>query len=198
MIEASKEREAMEATKSKQASPPGEQQGNGDATASAVGESEAGQIKDPRDEEIRELKDRVLRLAAEMDNTRKRLEREKSDGISFANECLLRELLPVVDNLERAVGHAEKETDCQSLLSGVRMTMKAFLDVLAKFGCAPFESAGKVFDPNYHEAILQREDPEKPGKTVLEEYQKGYTLHDRLLRPALVVVSGGGNQQGEG
>ncbi|HOV87454.1 MAG TPA: nucleotide exchange factor GrpE [Syntrophobacteraceae bacterium] len=198
MIEASKEREAMEKTEMRQASPPQEQPGNEGVTVSAVGESEAGQISDPRDEEIKELKDRVLRLAAEMDNTRKRLEREKSDGISFANECLLRELLPVMDNLERAIEHAEKETDCQSLISGVRMTMKGFLDVLAKFGCAPFESAGKAFDPNYHEAILQREDPEKPGKTVLEEYQKGYTLHDRLLRPALVVVSGSGNQEGEG
>jgi len=76
--------------------------------------------------------------------------------------------------------------------------MKAFLDVLGKFGCAPFESTGKVFDPNFHEAIMQRDDPEKPGKTVLEELQKGYTLHGRLLRPALVVVSRNVNHGGEG
>ncbi len=142
-----------------------------------------------KEEEVKQLQDRVLRLAAEMENTRKRLEREKSEGICFANESLIRQLLPVVDNLERAVQHGENETDFQGLLEGVRMTLKSFQDGLAKFGCKVFDSVGKPFDPNFHEAVMQEESSEYPEMTVLQEYQKGYLLNDRLLRPALVVVS---------
>jgi molecular chaperone GrpE len=142
-----------------------------------------------KDEEIKQLQDRILRMAAEVENTRKRLERERSDGISFANECLIRELLPVLDNLERAVQHGEKETNCQSLLEGVRMTLKNMGDVLGRFGCTSFESLGKPFDPKYHEAVMQQESTEHPEKTVIQEMQKGYTLHERLIRPAMVAVS---------
>lgn len=152
-------------------------------------ELEANDVLGKKDEEIKQLQDRVLRLAAEMENTRKRLEREKSEGISFANEALIRELLPVADNLERAVIHGGQDSNCESLLEGVRMTLKSLEDVLAKFGCVCFESVGKTFDPNYHEAVMQQESSEHPDKTVLQELQKGYTLHDRLLRPSLVVVS---------
>jgi molecular chaperone GrpE len=142
-----------------------------------------------REQEIQQLNDRLLRLAADFENTRKRLEREKSESISYANESLLRELLPVIDNLERAVEHGESESDFQGLLDGVRMTLKGFLTVIAKFGCAPFDSIGKAFDPNYHEALMQQESPDHPEKTILQELQKGYTLNERLLRPASVVVS---------
>jgi molecular chaperone GrpE len=142
-----------------------------------------------KNEEIKQLQDRILRMAAEMDNTRKRLERERSEGISFANECLIREILPVIDNLERAVQHGERETNCLSLLEGVRMTLKNMEDVLGKFGCVSFESQGKPFDPKYHEAVMQQESTEHPDKTVIQELQKGYSLHDRLIRPAMVVVS---------
>jgi len=142
-----------------------------------------------REQEIQQLNDRLLRLAADFENTRKRLEREKSESISYANESLLRELLPVIDNLERAVEHGESESDFQGLLDGVRMTLKGFLTVIAKFGCAPFDSIGKPFDPNYHEALMQQESPDHPEKTILQELQKGYTLNERLLRPASVVVS---------
>jgi molecular chaperone GrpE len=141
-----------------------------------------------RNEEVKQLQDRVLRLAAETENTRKRIEREKSDGICFANESLLRGLLPVVDNLERAIQHSEQKSDSDSLIEGVRMTLKAFSDLLARFGCVPFDAVGETFDPRYHEAMLQQEAP-GPENMVLLEYQKGYKLHERLLRPALVVVS---------
>jgi molecular chaperone GrpE len=144
-----------------------------------------------KDEEIKQLQDRILRMAAEMENTRKRLEREKSDCISFANEGLMRGLLPVIDNLERALQHGENDPDCRSLLEGVSMTLKSFGDVLGKFGCIPFDSVGKAFDPNYHEAVMQQESSEHAEKTVLQELQRGYTLHDRLLRPAMVIVSKG-------
>lgn len=142
-----------------------------------------------KDEEIKLLQDRVLRLAAENENTRKRLEREKTDGICFANENFIRELLPVIDNLERAVQHAAKESDPEALLEGVRMTLKAFADTLEKFGCKAFESVGKPFDPNFHEAVMQQESSEEPENTVLQEFRRGYTLNERLLRPAMVVVS---------
>lgn len=178
-------------------------QGNGSEQAEAAAASEEvrqsecvdANLLEEKDQEIRQLKDRVLRLAAEMDNVRKRLEREKSEGICFANESLLREFLPVLDNLDRAIEHSEKEANFQTLLEGVRMTQKGFIDALNKFGCTPFESAGKTFDPNLHEALMQQESPDYPDKTVIQEFQKGYTLHDRLLRPAMVVVSKGSKDQ---
>lgn len=140
-------------------------------------------------EELKAAQDRTLRLAAELDNTRKRLEREKTDGIAYANESLMKQLIGVVDNLERAVEHGEKDQNCSGLLDGVRMTLKSFMDIFARFGAAPFESVGQVFDPNRHEAVVQEESSEYPDMTVTKEFQKGYTLKDRLLRPAMVGVS---------
>lgn len=167
----------------------GEEGGN--AVPESVGgvEKECEELLEQKDEECRQLQDRLLRLAAEVENTRKRLERERSDGICFANESLIRDLLPVVDNLERAIQHSEQEADFQSLLDGVRLTLKAFIDAFSKFGCVPFESLNKAFDPNYHEAVMQLESAEHPEKTVIQELQKGYTLRDRVIRPAMVVVS---------
>lgn len=153
------------------------------------GNGECAEALAAKNEEIKGLQDRVLRVAAEMENTRKRLEREKSEGICFANESLLRDLLPIVDNLERAVAHGEEEGSFQALLEGVRLTLKNFGDTLGKYGCKGFESMGKPFDPNFHEAVMQQESSEHPEKTVVQEFQKGYTLKDRLLRPAMVVVS---------
>ncbi len=142
-----------------------------------------------REDELKKAQDRILRLAAELDNTRKRLEREKSEGITYANESLIRQIIPVIDNLERAIEHGEGESSCEGLLDGVRMTLKSFIDVLAKFGAVPFESLGESFDPNRHEAVTQEESSEHPDMTVTGEFQKGYTLKDRLLRPAMVRVS---------
>jgi molecular chaperone GrpE len=152
-------------------------------------EHECAEILAKKDEEARQLQDRVLRMAAEVENTRKRLEREKSEGICFANESLIRDLLPVIDNLERAIEHGSREADLPGLLEGVRMTLKGFSDTLSRFGCVPFDSLGKPFDPNYHEAVMQQESEEVPDMTVVQEFQKGYTLKDRLVRPAMVVVA---------
>ncbi len=159
-----------------------------DAGASGNGE-DFQEILAKKDEEIKQAQDRLLRMAAELDNTRKRLERERSDGIAYANESIMKELIAVIDNLERAIEHGEKESGCQGLLDGVRMTLKSFLDVFAKFGGNPFESVGEPFDPNRHEAVMQEENPEYPDMTVTREFQKGYTLRDRLLRPAMVGVA---------
>jgi molecular chaperone GrpE len=170
---------------------PGSSEGEEPASPAPVEilQEDSGEVLAQKNEEIKQLQDRILRMAAEMDNTRKRLERERSEGINFANECLIREILPVIDNLDRAVQHGEKETNCQSLLEGVRMTLKSMEDVLGKFGCVSFESQGKQFDPKYHEAVMQQESTEHPDKTVIQELQKGYSLRDRLIRPAMVVVS---------
>lgn len=150
---------------------------------------ECEELLNEKEEEVKRLQDRTLRLAAEMENTRKRLEREKLDGICFANESLLRELLSVLDNLERAIQHAADGADFESLLEGIRMIHKGLLDTLAKFGCKPFESEGSDFDPNLHEAVMQQEAEGEAENKVLQELQKGYKLNDRLLRPAMVVVS---------
>lgn len=152
-------------------------------------EKSCEELLEQKNEECRELQDRLLRLAAEMENTRKRLEREKTDGVCFANESLVRDLLPVVDNLERAIQHGEREEDFQSLLEGVRLTLKGFKDAFAKFGCVAFDSLHTTFDPKFHEAVMQMESADHPEKTVIQELQRGYTLRDRVVRPAMVVVS---------
>jgi molecular chaperone GrpE len=154
------------------------------------GEESASDLLAAKEEEIGQLQDRILRMAAEMDNTRKRLEREKSDAISFANVNLIKDMLSVADNLERALQHAEGETEVAApLLDGMKMTLKGFLDVLGRYGCVPFDAVGKSFDPNFHEAVAQQESAEHEELTVLNEFQRGYTLNDRLLRPAMVIVS---------
>lgn len=142
-----------------------------------------------KEDELKQAQDRVLRLAAELDNTRKRLEREKTESICYANESIMREFLPIIDNLERAIEHGEKEEGCHGLLDGVRMTLKGFLDAFAKFGGSRFESVGCQFDPTRHEAVTQEITSEYPDMTVTREFQKGYTLRDRLLRPAMVGVA---------
>jgi molecular chaperone GrpE len=154
-------------------------------------EGNCEQLLQRKNEELRQLQDRLLRLAAESENARKRLEREKAEGIAFANESILRSLLAVGDSLDLAIQHSEGDVDPQALLEGIRMTRKVFLDVLARYGCVPFDSQGKEFDPNFHEAMLQQESEEFPENTIAHEYQKGYMLNDRLLRPAMVVVSKG-------
>lgn len=152
-------------------------------------QKECSELLAEQEEEAKQLKDRLLRLAAELENTRKRLEREKSEGICFANESLMRDLLPVIDNLERAVQHGESDSTPESILEGVRMTLKVFVDTLSKYGCTSFEAMGKAFDPNFHSALMQQETKDHPEKTVIVELEKGYMLRDRLLRPASVVVS---------
>ena len=170
-------------------SPETEEKAQTQVDAPQDSEEDCRQLLLKRDEELKEAQDRILRLAAEMDNTRKRLEREKSEGIAYANESIMRQLTGVIDNLERAVEHGEKDENCEGLLDGVKMTLKGFIDILARFGASPFESVGQSFDPNRHEAVFQEPSSEYPDMTVTKEFQKGYTLRDRLLRPAMVAVA---------
>ena len=143
--------------------------------------------------ELAELKDRYLRLAAEFDNFRRRNLKERQDLHNYANESLVKELLPVVDNLERAVVHGRKEeqrTDSENLLQGVELTYRSLVQILERFGVVEIEAEGKPFDPQVHEAVRRVATNEHPPGTVLEVYQKGYLLKDRLLRPAMVAVAG--------
>jgi molecular chaperone GrpE len=134
--------------------------------------------------------DLYLRERAERENFRKRMQREKEDLARFANENLLRDLLPIFDNLERAVSHsAEGQEGGAGLLEGVSLTLDQFQKVLEKFGVVPVEAVGQPFDPAWHEAMGQVESDEHPPNTVAQEMQKGYILNDRLLRPALVLVA---------
>jgi molecular chaperone GrpE len=134
--------------------------------------------------------DLYLRSQAELDNYRKRAQRERQDLLKFGNENILRELLPVIDNLDRAVQHArEVEGENLGLLEGVEMTLGQFQRVLEKFQVIPFNSLGELFDPARHEAVGQMETGDHPPNAVAQELQKGYLLHERLLRPAMVMIA---------
>jgi molecular chaperone GrpE len=136
--------------------------------------------------------DLYLRSQAEIENIRKRNKREREDWYRYANETLIKNLLPSLDNLEKALEHADNENAIHALKDGIELTLKGLKDVLSKSGLVEVSALGEPFDPCYHEAVSQMEDDQvKPG-TVLEELQKGYLLNDRLIRPAVVVVSKSG------
>ena len=142
-----------------------------------------------KENEVKEHYDRLLRVAADFDNYKKRVAREKEEWTKFANEDLIKAILPFIDNLQRAVNHAEKAEDTGVLIEGVRLTIQQLLQALNKFGLSFFESVGKPFDPTMHEAMLVVETDKHEPNQVVEEFQKGYLLNDRLLRPATVSVS---------
>jgi molecular chaperone GrpE len=124
-----------------------------------------------------------------MDNFKKRTARDRDESVRYANETLVKDLLPVIDNLERAIGHASSTGNGKLLVEGVDMVLKGFLDTLAKHGVQPVAAVGLVFDPTQHEALAQVESAEYPPNTVVAAHQRGYLMRDRLLRPALVTVS---------
>ncbi len=142
-----------------------------------------------KEKEAKEYYDRLLREAADLENFKKRAAKDKEEWTKFANEDLIKAILPVIDNLERAVNHAEKVVDTGVMIEGVRLTIKQMLQTLDRFGLTPFESVGKPFDPSRHEAMLVVESDQHQPNHVVEEFQKGYLLNDRLLRPATVSVS---------
>ncbi len=145
--------------------------------------------------ELHDYKDRYLRLYAETENFKKRMSREVVEQGKFANEGLIKEIIPVLDNLERAISHAEGAPEGQkaqnngALTEGVKMVAKQLMDVLIKFGVTQVESIGKPFDPNKQQAMMQVETNEHEPGTVVEEFQKGYFLNDRIIRPAMVTVA---------
>jgi molecular chaperone GrpE len=136
---------------------------------------------------LKDTHERLLRSAAEFENFKKRATKERDDAAKFGNEKLLKDFLPVMDNLERALDHAEQH-DLKQVIEGVKLVQKLFETTLAKHGVVGFSAVGKPFDPSVHEALMQQESDE-PANTVLSEMARGYKLHDRLVRPAAVVVA---------
>jgi len=140
--------------------------------------------------EAAENHDRLLRVAAEFENYKKRNAREMNDFRKFANESFVKAMLPVVDSLDLAIGSASNDQQANSsVVEGVTMTLKEIYKIFEQFGVKPIESIGKTFDPVFHQAMMQEETEAYPENTVSKELQKGYMIHDRLLRPAMVVVS---------
>jgi molecular chaperone GrpE len=133
--------------------------------------------------------DKFVRERADLENYRKRVQREKEEILKYGNESLLLEILPVIDSMERALYHASEEPH-MAVIEGVRLTHAMLLSTLKKFGVTPIETSnGCAFDPAFHQAMRQVETTELPPNTVVEELQKGYLINDRLLRAALVSVA---------
>lgn len=139
--------------------------------------------------ELEETKDKLLRLAAEFENFKRRMERDRGLALKYAEESIIKELLPSVDNLERALEQGKETHNAEDLLAGVELTHRGLVTALEKFEVAPMDCLGAPFDPNHHEALAMEETDEMDANSVLKEFQKGYTYKDRLIRPAKVVVA---------
>lgn len=151
-------------------------------------------------EEIADLHDKMLRAAAENENFKKRVERERMASLKYAGESIFREILPVLDNLERAVGQgviegADAEKNLAALLEGVQLTLKSLIATLEKFEVKPIECVGQPFDPIHQEALTMDGSDTVPANHVLTEFEKGYYYKDRLLRAAKVIVSSGPKEE---
>ena len=143
-----------------------------------------------KEKEAEDTYDRLLRISAEFDNYKKRSSREMVEYRKFANQSLIKEMLSVIDNLELAMNstNVHKAID-KDLLQGLEMTYKEILKVFEKFDVKPIDAKGRPFDPSFHEAVMQEETNDSPKNTVINELQRGYMIHDRLLRPSMVVVA---------
>jgi len=155
------------------------------------------------EETAKESYDRFLRVSAEFENYKKRSAREMDEFRKFANQSLIKELLPIVDNLELAIKSSnENENAAVGLVDGVNLTLREILKVFEKYDAKPIEALGRTFDPRYHEAVMREETDKHPENTVINELQKGYLMHERLIRPSMVVVAApkkldGGNKEDE-
>ncbi len=141
-----------------------------------------------KEAQIEEQKNKLLRALADFDNFRKRAVIEREEIITFANENLILGLLPIIDNFERAIESSKKININEDLIKGIALIKRQIEDLLSKAGVMHIECLGKPFDPNFHEAILQKEG-DKPEGEVLEEIQKGYTLHGKVIRSSMVIIS---------
>jgi molecular chaperone GrpE len=164
------------------------EQHEGLAVASESPTTSAGEYEQLQSD-LAEVRNRMLRAQAELENYRKRVRREQEDERRYASAGLLRDLLPVVDNISRAIEAAEKSPDPASLLEGFKMVQQQLAGVLSQHHCRPIEALGQPFDPNRHAAITVQPSAEHPANTVVHVVQAGYELHDRVLRPSQVIVS---------
>jgi molecular chaperone GrpE len=165
-----------------------------DPKASDTGTEKKDEIQELKDRVAAE-KDRALRLSAEFENYKKRTQREINDFKKFANESIFRQLLSVVDNLERAIKAAEENSEESALFEGVKLTHKEMIKLFETFNVKPVKAEKEPFDPNFHQAVTQEENDEFPDNTITTVLQKGYLLQDRLIRPAMVVVSKKANKE---
>jgi molecular chaperone GrpE len=166
------------------------EEGNLDIESIEEVENDYEAVIESAKQEAKEHYDRLLRVSAEFENYKKRTAREQTEFKKYANEALIKDLLQVVDNLERAIASASSGSkDVSTFLEGVEMTLQEILKILKKYHVGPIEAVGNPFDPSYHQAVMQTESSEYPANTIIEELQKGYLIYDRLLRPAMVVVS---------
>ena len=167
----------------------------------AVEEEETEQSPDQEmmrmQQEVEEANDTMLRLAAELDNYKKRVAKERESLIKYSAQAMVQGLLPVLDNLERAIESADKSKDFDSFLEGVKMIYKSMYDALERNGVVRVDALGEAFDPNIHEAVMQVNSEEHKENVVVQELQKGYMLHDRVIRPTMVVVSRGAKEEEE-
>ena len=164
-----------------------EEEKTSEAKAPEVGLSLEEQLA-AKEKEARENWDRFLRERADLENYRKRVGREKEELLNYGNKSLLEEILPAIDSLERALAHAPEEGQ-GGVVEGIRMTHAMLLTALKKFNVTPIEAVGTPFDSAYHQAMAQVQTDQHEPNTVVEEYQKGYMLKERLLRPAMVSVA---------
>ncbi len=141
------------------------------------------------EQEKNDLSDRLLRTMAEFDNYRKRVIREKEGLMKYGTERIALEILPVVDSFERALEQSRQAAEVEPVVTGLEMILKQLLGALEKFDIKPLHAVGEPFNPAFHEAMAQQEHPDHADNTVLEQFQKGYMLGDKLLRPARVLVS---------
>ena len=161
------------------------------------------EVTDPLEQvEILEKKlkathDRMLRTAADLDNLRKRSRREIAEAMPRGRQEVLGEILPVIDSIDLALASANPEGPAEAIIEGLKMIKKQFLNVTERFGLQEIESVNLAFDPNFHEAVAQVESNECPAGQVVEEMRRGYMIEDKLLRPAMVVVSKGAQESGE-
>jgi molecular chaperone GrpE len=149
-----------------------------------------------KDKELADLKDKYLRVLADAENARKRIRQQSEDSVRVQRENFLRDLLPIVDNLERAVEAAQGGGNGQPIVEGVEMVLRSLLDFLRANGVTQVNSVGQTFDPQLHEAVDQVHSPHHPPNTVVSEFHRGYVIGDRTLRPARVAVTKG--HQGHG
>jgi len=150
---------------------------------------ELKQKMEEKEKELGESRARLLYQQADFENFKKLKAKEKQEALKFGNETLVKELLPVIDNLERAIQHGCKTEDARAIVEGVELTLNSFLKVLEKFGVTRVEALEREFDPNVHEAIAQEAREDKTPGTVVTELQKGYIMDGRLLRPSMVTVA---------
>jgi molecular chaperone GrpE len=163
---------------------------NSETETNNVGQSNVD-VSEQLKKELEDFKQKYFYLAADMDNLRKRTEREKSNLVKFGNESILQDLIEVVDNFDRTIEmlRFEKDEKVKNIMQGLDMVKKQFLDVLNKNGLSLVDSIGKDFDPNFHEALAQEYAEGKKPNEVIKEFQKGYVLNGRLIRAAKVVIA---------